>query len=359
MRKISIIILFLVNFHIFAQDRESLYQDAYKQLTEMLEDKRHISFKKAVFLVENAYLLGNLDTLQINNQIHFLKNLALKVKQNRKLKYFEKDNEKVSIFASLFSVMKDTIPMQNQYGNNFIHIPFTYDFNDVFGHQDWKNMFVSKLLDTHQGNCHSLPYLYKILAEELGVSKETHLALAPNHFYIKHHNIKNGWYNTELTSGIFPMDAWLMASGFIHLTAIQNGVFMKALNEKESIALCLVDLAQGYQKTELYDTDFVIKCADKALEYYPNYVNARILKTEAKGKKIKDILSSYNTNFSDVLKFKETKKIFYEIQNELAQIHELGYRQMPEDMYLKWLVSLKKEKEKYSNKKINTFTKQN
>jgi len=359
MRKISIIILFLLNFHVFAQDRESLYQDAYKQITEMLEGKRPISFKKAVFLVENAYLSGNLDTIRMNAQIQFLKNLALKVKENRKLKYFEKDYEKVSIYASLFSVMKDSIPMINQNGERFIHIPFTYDFNDVFGHQDWKNMFVSKLLDTQKGNCHSLPYLYKILAEELGVGKDTHLALAPNHFYIKHHSLKNGWYNTELTSGIFPMDAWLMASGFIHLTAIQNGVFMKALTEKESIALCLVDLAQGYQKSQFYDIDFVIKCANKAIEYYPNFVNARILKTEAKGKKIKDILYTYNTNFSDVLKYEKTKKIFYEIQNELTQIHDLGYRQMPEDMYLEWLVSLKKEKEKYSNKKINTFTKQN
>jgi len=41
----------------------------------------------------------------------------------------------------------------------------------------------------------------------------------------------------------------------------------------------------------------------------------------------------------------------------LTIIHELGYRQMPEDMYLNWLVSLKEEKDKYANKKINTFNK--
>jgi len=134
---------------------------------------------------------------------------------------------------------------------------------------------------------------------------------------------------------------------------------MKVLTEKESIALCLVDLAQGYQKSEFYDIDFVIKCADKAIEYFPNLVNARILKTEAKGKKIKDFLSIHNADFSRVLEFKETRKIFYEIQNELTKIHELGYRQMPEDMYLEWLVSLKKEKDKYTNKKITNFTKIN
>ncbi len=355
MKKFIIIFILLNFFQSFAQDRESLYQDAYNQLSEMLEGKQKIDFKKAVFLVENAYLLGNLDTVRVNRQINFLKNLCIKVSENQKLLYDEKDSLTIKKYASIFTVMKDSIPMINQKGKKFIHIPFTYDFNDVFGHQHWTNMFVNKLLDTHKGNCHSLPYLYKILAQELGVN--ANLAVAPNHFYIKHHSLKFGWYNTELTSGIFPIDAWLMASGYIHLSAIQNGVYMKALNEKESIALCLVDLAQGYQKTELFDIDFVIKCADKALEYFPNLVTARILKTEAEGKKINDLLSVYGADFSDVLKFEKTRKMFYKIQNELTEIYELGYREMPEEMYLEWLVSLKKEREKYTNKKINIFTK--
>ena len=146
-----------------------------------------------------------------------------------------------------------------------------------------------------------------------------------------------------------------MASGYVHLDAIRTGVYMKALTEKESIALCLVDLAQGYQKSEIYDLEFVIKCANKALEYYPNYVNAMILKTEAKGKQIENILFSYNTDFRSVRKYPKTHAIFKEIEKELAIIHKLGYRQMPEEMYIDWLVSLKEEKQKYANKKINTF----
>lgn len=312
MKTITIIVLF-ITINSFSQDREELYQDAFKQLTQMLEGKQNINFKKAVFLVENAYLVGDLDTIYVNKQIKFLKNLCLSVLKSRTLKYQEQDAQEVSKYASLFSVMKDTIPMINQNGKQFIHLPFTYDFDDSFGHSNWNKMFVSKLLETHNGNCHSLPYLYKILAEE--ISTTAHLALAPNHFYIKHRSLKNGWYNTELTSGIFPIDAWLMASGFIHLDAIKNGVFMKALTEKESIALCLVDLAQGYQKAEFYDIDFVIKCADKALEYFPKYVSAMILKAEAKGEKIENYLSTYNKDFSSVNDFPTTRKLFLEIQN--------------------------------------------
>ena len=39
-----------------------------------------------------------------------------------------------------------------------------------------------------------------------------------------------------------------------------------------------------------------------------------------------------------------------------AKIYQLGYREMPEEMYLKWLISLKEEREKYQNKNIINFT---
>lgn len=353
MRKLLFLFLICKSISISAQHNQLLYDEAFTTLSEMLEEKRALNFKKAVFAVENAYLDGTLDTIFLNKQISFLKQLSEKIRENSNLEYQENDKATVEKYASLFAVMKDSTKIINQNGKELIHLPFNYDFEDVFGHEDWSKMFVSKLLETHIGNCHSIPYLYKIVAEEIGVT--ANLSLAPNHVYIKHRSVKDGWYNTELTSGIFPIDAWIMASGYVHLDAVKNGVYMKALTEKESIALCLVDLAHGYQRQEFYDLDFIIKCADKALEYYPNYVNAMILKTEAKGKKIKDILYGYNTDFRDVRKFPKTHSLFKEIENELTKIHELGYRQMPEEMYLDWLISLKEEKQKYANQKINTF----
>lgn len=353
MQRFLLFILLIASQFGFSQLNQVLYDEAYIELSEMLENKRPINFKKAVFSVENAYVGGILDTTFLNKQINFLKNLTIQISKNNSLEYEEKDKSTVEKYASLFTAMKDTTRLVGTNEKELLHLPFNYDFDDVFGHENWSKMFVSKLLETHTGNCHSIPYLYKIIAEEIGVT--ANLALAPNHVYIKHRSIKNGWYNTELTSGIFPIDAWLMASGYIHLDAIRNGVYMKALDDKESIALCLVDLAQGYQKQEFYDLDFVIKCADKALEYFPNYVNAMILKTEAKGKKIENILDGFNTDFSDVRKYPKTHAIFKEIENELTKIHELGYRQMPEEMYLDWLVSLKEEKQKYANQKIHTF----
>lgn len=356
MKKLFFLLLF-TSFSTFAQiPNQHLYDKAFDKLSGMLDGKRELNFKEAVFTVENAYLNGTLDTTYYNSAIKSLAILCNAVNNSNSLKnYNYSDKKKVEKFASLFKMMTDSIDLEIK-GEQLIWIPFKYDFDDPFGHQNWNEMFITKLIDTHKGNCHSLPYLYKILANELGI--EAHLALAPNHIYIKHNSEKDGWYNTELTSGIFPIDAWLMASGYIHIDAIRNGVYLKALNDKESIALCLVDLAQGYQKQEFYDLDFVIKCADKALEYFPNFVNAMILKTEAKGKKIENILYSKNTDFSNVNKYPKTQKILMEIQSQLAIIHELGYRQMPEEMYLDWLVSLKEQREKYTNKKISTFNNQ-
>lgn len=353
MNKFLTVLLFICAFSHSVKAQDYLYEDSYNFLLDMLEDKEPYSFKKAVFSVENAYNNGVLNEDYLNQKIEFLKTLSLKIIESRTLKYKEKDSTKVSKYASLFSILTDSIPIKDQDDKDFMYIPYQYNFDDPFGHKDWKSMFVSKLLVTGKGNCHSLPYLYKILAEEIGV--DAHLALAPNHVYIKHRNEKDGWYNTELTSGIFPIDAWIMASGYVHIDAIRNGVYMKALNNKESIALCLVDLALAYQQKEFYDLDFVIKCADKAIEYFPNCVNAMILRTEAKGKKIENLLYDHNTDFSDVNKYPESRQMLLEIQSQLTVIHELGYRQMPEEMYLNWLVSLKEEKEKYENKKINTF----
>jgi hypothetical protein len=45
-----------------------------------------------------------------------------------------------------------------------------YDFEDLMGQKDRSKMFVTKLLDTNTGNCHSLPFIFKILSNEMKIS---------------------------------------------------------------------------------------------------------------------------------------------------------------------------------------------
>lgn len=347
---LAMLTLFLTSVQ--SQDRETLYNDTLKELHCMLKDSCKLSFKKAVMKVENAYLYGTLDTIAFNDEIRVLKNLANSVIRSKQLKYSERDSANVKQYAALFSVIKDTIPVVMSDGGLYDYIPFSYDFEDIWGIKSWKNMFVSKLFETRKGNCHSLPYLYKILAEEMGI--DAHLALAPNHVYIKHRNVKDGWYNTELTSGIFPIDAWLMASGYIHLDAVTNKLYMEALDDKQSVAMCIIDLAEGYNRAfPANDGKFVFQACHIALKYFPHYINGRILLAETKKKIFEQrVDDKYGELTREVYKDKQMNAMFLDMQNDYAAIHQSGYRRMPEGMYLQWLTSLKEERAKYENKRI-------
>ena len=356
------IILMLFCLTAFSQteiDKQTIqqqYEVALEKLVQIATTPTPLSFKKAVFTVENAYWDNELDYELFNKQINTYTQLCKAIIQSRDLLYNEEDKEKVKIHAAIFWALTDTIPIQ--FGDEVVkHEPFTYDFEDFFGQKDWSKMFVIKLLNTKTGNCHSLPYLYKILAEELG--EEAYLSLAPNHIYIKLKNKQNGWYNTELTSGIFPIDAWLKSSGYIHMDAIRNGIFMDTLGQQQSIALCMLDLAQGYEKKlGINDGQFILKACETALKYYPNYVNAMLMKAETQRKIITERMKVAGAEtISELFIYSSaTQELFNDMEQTYAKIHQLGYRKMPEQMYIDWLVSLQENKEKYQNKKIINFT---
>ena len=120
-------------------------------------------------------------------------------------------------FMSPAIYMKDSSAI-----NNFR--PYVYDFDDFMGDKDWTKQFVTKLIRTHAGNCHSLPYLYKILCEAVGVKAS--LALGPNHVYVKHIDEKGQWNNVEMTSGGFPRDQWIIQQMGISVEAIKSGAYM-------------------------------------------------------------------------------------------------------------------------------------
>lgn len=348
LKKFSLIIFCLLTINLKAQ---SPYEKGIVLLKSMLGGQDSLNFKKAVFMVENAFWDNQLSEQDFESDISLISALAkAHYKNSKSLGYTSKDSARIKQYGSLFKTITDT-SIINSKGNSTFFLPFRYDFNDMFGQKDWSNMFVTKLLATHEGNCHSMPYLYKILCDEWGIP--CHLALAPNHIYIKHRSEKIGWYNTELTSGSFPTDAWLMASGYITLEAIQNGIYMEALDDKKCITLCVYDLAKGYdRKYPDNDGSFIIQCCDLALEHFPNFINVLILKAEMKKRQFEQLAKKTNSTPSVLKQQKEGKALWDDMNSLYAQIHKLGYRAMPEKMYVDWLTSLKKERKKYSNKQV-------
>ena len=74
------------------------------------------------------------------------------------------------------------------------------------------------------------------------------------------------------------------------------------------------------------------------IKNYPHFANALILKAETIKKQIKAETDNEKAN-----------KMFADLENQYKFIHKIGYRNMPEEMYLNWLVSLKTERNKFEN----------
>lgn len=325
---------------------QEAYYEAYKVHYNMLENKQPLDFKRAVFITENAYYDDQYSYDSFCQVIKDYASICSILKGSFDLTYQNKDKAKTMVYASVFKLMTDTIPLFTNDTAYILHLPFLYNFEDFAGEKDWSNMFVTKLLETRQGNCHSLPILYKLIVEEMG--ERAWLSFAPNHLYIKLRNEKSGWYNTELTSGYFPTDAWMIASGYVHLDAVRSGVYMDTLSQKQSVAMCLIDLAEGFQK-KFGDINlgFILSCCETALKYYPNYVNAMLLQAET-------LMKAYRRQPDKDTP--ENKELFTRLNSMYSNIHRLGYRKMPDEMYLEWLMSLRDQKE-YQNQSIGTYEK--
>ena len=307
------------------QDLKTCYANAYKEQLQMLTDQKPVSFKRSVFLTENAYYANKLNYQAFCQEIS---NIAVQLKSMIKGRGIEK-YKTAGNWAS-FSFMTDTIP-----ANNFK--PFTYDFDDFTGSNDWSKMFVTKLLKTHSGNCHSLPYLYKILCEEIGA--KAYLAFAPNHCYIKHINENGQWTNVELTNPGFPQDQEIIKEMYVTVEEIKHDIYMKPLNDKETIANTMCDLAEGYKAKYGYD-NFFLTVVSTALKYYPksmpliqhraNCLLAMITTEKKKPHPDRQLI------LADIALHKQTMKT----------INELGYKDMPIELYKEWVRSVEKEKQK-------------
>jgi hypothetical protein len=319
------------------------YDLAFDELHQMLKGEKPFSFKRAVFLTENAYTGNPLSYDDFCFQIEALVKLAKSVAATGGLDYDRKDRNQVLLAGAIYKVMKDSLVFESPDKKiRFRNVPFTYDMDDFWGERDWTKMFVTKLLYEQTGNCHSLPALYKIIADELGV--DAWLAIAPNHTYIKQWSDKTGWYNTELTAGRFPFDAQIKCNSYIKTEAIAAGVYMDTLSSKETIAYAITDLAQGYIKMFGRDDVTPVKWLETALIYYPDYPNAMILRAELLKRQYEEVMKDKGvTQFSGLWKDPLMKNKFSEIEQSYYAIHQTGYRRMPKEMYLNWLFRVNKD----------------
>jgi hypothetical protein len=334
-----------VNYNLPSFDRvpESKY---YKKVFEQLNQKNENDYtiKESVFAIENAFYEEKENYEEFDKIIRQTGKFIL-----QKMDDFGYDkSSNVQKNYILFQFFADTLQIKER---DLKHLPLTYDFDDYLGKKDWSKMFVTKLLRTNKGQCHSMPQLYLILAEEIGA--EAYLSLSPNHSYIRFSDALNNWYNIELTNGMFSTTSFLTQSGYIKSEALLNKIYLHNLNKKELLSMLYYDLASGYLHKFGYD-EFFNQIVDKAIELYPNNINANMLKSDyltVKTKYVFQQLGVNKENFKTKMKqYPKALETLKRMKQQYNLIDNLGFSEMPEEVYQKWLHSLQEEKHKQENK---------
>ena len=109
--------------------------------------------------------------------------------------------------------------------------PYQYDFADPLGTKI-ENKLLATYLKTKKGNCVTMPLLFVILGERLGL--KVTLSTAPLHYFVKFTEDETGkTHNLETTSGAgFTREAWYREQMPMTDKAIANGIYLQALQRK-------------------------------------------------------------------------------------------------------------------------------
>lgn len=320
------------------------FELAFNEISKMLETNS-ISLKRAVFLSESAYYNASTDLsafLEFEQEIKKMGDIIRSSWSASQIKM----KTPLEINNLVMKFLTDTMsyaPFGSEREVKISH-PIKYDFADPFGENDLSKLFVLKLITTKSGQCKSMPLLFLLLVEELG--GEAFLSFSPEHSFIKVKNGKGGFYNFELTNGKIMSDALIVASGYIKSEAIRNGIFLDAINPTQVVAQCLVDLANNYRR-KFGESEFVLKCANKSLEYFPNNIHGLMLKSNYHTRLFKYMVKSCDAENEEELKnCPKTYKQFQLMHKMYALIDGVGYEPIPQDVYLSWLNEMKKEASK-------------
>lgn len=160
------------------------------------------------------------------------------------------------------------------------HQPFQYDFSDPKGTRV-HNKLLPNYLASKKGNCVSMPFLFIVLGQKLGI--DVTAAEAPSHVFVKYRNETGQWFNLETTSTGGPTaDASYHAQAPMTNEAIANGVYMRPLTKKETVTVMLTTLLQHYAQQRHYGQ--VIAVASLILKYHPKSVAALLYRGGAYGR---------------------------------------------------------------------------
>jgi hypothetical protein len=331
--------------HIEWSNKTAIYRQAFGMLNQLNPD--NFSITNAVFIVENAFLDNKFPYKE------FFKALELRadhVKQILKRENLDSKNN-IALNYGIQKLYAGSNAYYNPTTKQTVTVPpFKYDFNDFRGEQDYTKMFTIKLLGTGKGQCHSMPLLYLMIAEQLGA--KAWLSLAPQHSFIQFVDRNGNLMNFETTNGNLVSTHWLYQSGYINANALKERTYLDTLSQRQLYAQCMADLLLGYLKKFGYD-DFAEQIRQRIMQLNPNNMTALIVDTETKKRvAMQKILAAGKPPEEKLSQYPEAYQAFLAMQDAFDRVDALGYQDMPKEAYQAWLKSIEQEKKKQEQREL-------
>lgn len=152
---------------------------------------------------------------------------------------------------------------------------YSYDLDDPLGTKI-ANKLLPYYLETRKGNCVSMPLLFVILGQRLGL--DITASTAPLHIFVKYTDRQTQkTLNIEATSGgTVARDEWIRQQIPMTDTALQNGLYLQPLTKTETVATMALTLAEHYSAAKQYKK--AVHISDLILEKYPKNADSMVRK---------------------------------------------------------------------------------
>lgn len=326
----------------------SAFYSAFDEINNMLNGQETLNLGRAVFLVENAWHNNKFDYNDYQNGIKSSIDFC-----NQKIKEEKLDrNDNLVKNMMLFQFMCDTIKLKDKSTQKEqTHFPVKYNYEDYDSHISYDSHFVTTLMQTGTGQCHSMPLYYLVLAEEMGA--EAYWSFSPRHSFVKIRDEKGDWHNIELTAKAILSDTHYMNNSYIKSEALQNKIYLEPMDKTNVVAEMLVELARCYFQKYGLD-DFYLKCIDRAQLHLDNDMNVKILRSAYQTRLTLTLAHLLNAPKPEIMQqlSPEAYKHFELMLAQYQEIDDMGYEEVPVAVYALWLDHIAKEKGKADKAKL-------
>lgn len=213
---------------------------------------------------------------------------------------------------------------------------FRYDFANPFGNKVQDKM-LSSFLTTHLGNCVSMPELFVVLGQKLGLPVT--LSDAPRHYFAKFQKDDGTWTNVEVTSYGGQTDAHYMQKLDIPKLAMDNKLWLQTLTHKQAAVLMFEPLEQYYKTTNQPDRQLAL--TDVILKFDPKNVSVMIYRGDAFAQLSDDRYLRYGSpSHIPRLMFADYERLERENQQMFAQAMSMGWQPESAEHRVKYMQSI-------------------